>query len=103
MDPHVYSIGDRPGYLPTVFFYHMRHALTPRASREAARAGVEGRDEHETRGEDRRAFCAGDRDMPIFERFAQGVHDIAMKFREFIGEEDAAVRERHFTGPEHGR
>jgi hypothetical protein len=84
VDPHVDAIGDGAGDLSSVFLDCLRHAGALAGAVLAAGAGIQRRDEHEIGGEGRGAARARDGDLRVFKRFAQGIHHISMKFREFI-------------------
>src|SRR3989344_5037935 len=95
--PHVDAIGDRPRELPAIFFHRVWHAAATRTAPKAARTRVEGRNEHEVSGKGGRTFRASDRDHVFFQGLTERIDDVAVEFRELIGEEDAAVRKRCLT------
>ena len=99
MYPHIDAIGNRAGELSFVALYRGVRAAAAGGAVFAAWARVERGDEHKIGGKGGRAACARDRYLRIFERLAQGIHDIAMKFGKFIEEKDPTMRERNFAGP----
>ncbi len=100
-DVEVNAVQDRPRNLFLVAGNGARGAgaVFGRVAKIAAGAGVLGRDEHEPRGKRRHTRDARHRDRALFERLAERLDHAAVKLREFVQKQNAAVRERHFARP----
>ena len=66
--------------------------------RAAATARIRGADELEARGERRAARGAGDDDLPLFERLAQGLENALGEFGQLVHEEHAVMGEADLAG-----
>src|SRR3989344_1381858 len=97
-NPHVYPVRDGSGYFSSILFDNVRHTITARGAPKTARTRIQGGNEHEIRREYCRALGARNGNNTVFQGLSKRIDDVAMKFREFIGEENAAVRERRLAG-----
>ena len=68
----------------------------------AAPAGIHGTHQLKPGGQAQRASGPGHRDLAVFQRLAQGLQNIPVKFRELIQKQHAVVGQGNFPGPKHG-
>src|SRR5690606_8241456 len=100
LDVNVDTIEQRTRDLPHIFFHLRRRAMTrtPRVAAIPARAGVQGGNEHEIRGERGAGESAGDRHRAVFEGLAHDFERAAIELRQFIEKQHAVVRHADFAG-----
>ena len=70
-----------------------------RLARMAAAARIHRRDELKPRRIDDAVVCAGDCHFAGFERLAQAIEDLRLKFRQFVEKQNAMMGKRDFAGP----
>src|SRR5439155_22965546 len=79
-------------------------AFAAEVIREAARAGIGGRDKNERSRESECHCGASYCDSSVFKRLPENLQNIAREFGKLIEEEHTVVRHAHFAGPgESGR
>ena len=99
---HVEPIAHRSGQPRLVAAAHsvLAGALVTVDRQPAARARVEGRQQHEARGKREDALDARDRDGARVDRATERVERIGTELEGLVQEERAAVRQARFAGPD---
>src|SRR6185437_1479338 len=77
-------------------------ALACGVSEISARAGIHGRREHESGRESDGNGCARDGHSSVLKGLAHDLQNVALKFGQFIQEENSVVAKRHLTRTRHG-
>ncbi len=99
IDLDVHAVQKRPGHLPLIFHDLVRGAgaRALRVAVIAAWAWVHRRDKGKSRRECKGPLRARDADDARFHRFAERFERVRGKFRQFVEEEHAAVRQAHLA------
>ena len=89
-----------PGDLAHVAFDLGRRAVAgpPRVAAIAARAGVQGGDEHEVRRKGRAVQGPADRHRAVLQRLAEDFQRAAIEFRKLVEEQYAVMAHRDLPG-----
>lgn len=100
LDVDVDPVQERPAHLAHVFLNlgDRAVAVAPRIVAVAARARIQGGDEHEIRRKSRRGECPGNRHRAIFKRLAEDFERLAVELGQLVEEQDSVVGQGDFAG-----